>query len=128
VSDPDFITLEDALRIHAHQIAQYGGKPGVRDLGRLSSAIGMAHASFDGEYLQPTLPEKAAAYLFHVAQNHPFLDANKRAALAIALVFLELNSVEIVAADAAVIDLVLRVATGAASKSEVAVVFEKHVG
>jgi death-on-curing protein len=77
-------------------------------------------------YLHPTLVEMAAAYLFHVAQNHPFVDGNKRAALAIALVFLALNGIEVEAPDAALTDVVLRVATGSASKAEVAVFLERH--
>lgn len=121
MKDPDFISLEDALRIHAHQIDVYGGAPGVRNREMLASAIGMARATFAGQFLHPTLLEMAAACLFHVAQDHPFVEGNKRAALAIALVFLELNGVEIDADDRALTDLVRRVAGGKASKSEVAV-------
>jgi death-on-curing protein len=126
MTDPDFASLEDALLIHTHQIEQYGGSAGVRDLGLLSSAIATPRASFDGRYLHPTLVEQAAAYLFHVAQNHPFVDGNKRAALAIALTFLGLNDVQVEAPDAALIELVLGVATGAVSKAAIAVFLEKH--
>ncbi len=68
----------------------------------------------------------AAAYLFHIAQNHPFLDGNKRVALAAALAFLWMNDVEIEAEDADLIDLVLGVAKGRVSKSEVAVFLQGH--
>jgi death-on-curing protein len=121
MTEPEFVTLEDALHVHAHQIEHYGGRPGVRDLGLLRSALGMPQATFDGEFLHPTLAEMAAAYLFHLAQNRPFVDGNKRAALAVALLFLELNGVELEAPDEAVLDVVLKVATGASSKAEVAV-------
>ena len=126
MTEPEFITLEDALRVHAHQVERYGGISGVRDLGLLRSAVEMAQTTFDGLFLHPTLVEMAAAYLFHLAQNHPFLDGNKRTALAVALVFLELNGVELEAADGELVELVLRVATGGASKTVVAIFFEQR--
>ena len=68
----------------------------------------------------------AAAYLFHIAQDHSFLDGNRRVALAAALVFLWLNDVEVEADDAELLDLVLGVAEGRVSKSEVAVFLQNH--
>jgi death-on-curing protein len=47
---------------------------GVRDLGRLSSALAMPEASFEGVTLHPSPSEMAAAYLYHTARNHPFVD------------------------------------------------------
>ena len=85
---PRFLTLDEALLVHADQVRRYGGSHGLRDLALLSSALAMPTASFGGAYLHPSLAEMAAAYLFHIAQNHPFLDGNKRAALATALAFL----------------------------------------
>ena len=126
MTEPEFLTLEDALRVHSHQIDRYGGTHGVRDLGLLRSALEMPQTTFDGVFLHPTIFEMAAAYLFHLAQNHPFLDGNKRVALAVALVFLALNDVEVDAPDTELTGLVLRVATGAASKAEVAVFLQKH--
>lgn len=73
-----FLGLDEVLKIHADQIARYGGAEGVRDLGLLESAVAAAQTSFSGSYLHGTLPEMAAAYLFHVAQNHPFVDGNVR--------------------------------------------------
>jgi len=75
-----FLRLDEVLFLHAEQIDRYGGIQGVRDLGLLESAIASPEASFDGKYFHGTVAEKAAAYLFHIAQNHPFLDGNKRAA------------------------------------------------
>ena len=121
-----FLLLEEVLRIHAHQIERYGGSFGVRDAGLLQSAVAAPQASFAGGFLHGTPFEMAAAYLFHLARNHPFLDGNKRAALAAALVFLELNDVSIDAPDEKIVELVLRVATGKASKAEVAVFLERH--
>jgi death-on-curing protein len=121
MKEPRFLLLEEVLRIHAHQVEQYGGSFGVRDVGLLLSAVAAPRASFAGGYLHGTLFEMASAYLFHLARNHPFVDGNKRAALASALIFLELNDVSIDAPDEELVALVLRVATGTASKAEVSV-------
>ena len=88
---PDFISLQDVLSIHKDQIERYGGSLGVRDMGLLESAIAMPQAGFGGQYFHTDLFEMAAAYLFHLAKNHPFVDGNKRTALATCLVFLSEN-------------------------------------
>jgi len=116
-----FITLDEALLIHADQIRRYGGSHGVRDLGLLSSAMAMPEASFGGVYLHTSLVEMAAAYLFHIAQNHPFFDGNKRGALAIALAFLWLNDQRLVAGEDELTELVIGVASGRFGKAEAAV-------
>src|SRR5512143_1409321 len=90
-----FLTLAEVIEIHADQITRYGGSHGIRDMDLLSSAVAMSSASFGGKFLHADIFEMAAAYAFHIAQNHPFIDGNKRAALASALVFLELNGVSI---------------------------------
>ncbi len=123
---PLFLTLEEVLALHDDQIHRYGGARGVRDLGLLSSALAMPQATFGGELLHQSLFEMAAAYLFHVARNHPFVDGNKRAALAAALVFLWLNDGRIEAAEDELTDLVLEVAAGRVSKAEAAVFFKGH--
>ena len=61
----------------------------------MSSALAMPSASFEGKYLHKDLYEQGAAYAFHICQNHPFIDGNKRTALATALVFLSLNGIEL---------------------------------
>lgn len=90
-----FLTLSDILLIHSDQIRNYGGSIGVRDLSLLSSALAMPESSFEGNYLHTDLIEMASAYGFHICQNHPFIDGNKRTALASALVFLDLNGTEL---------------------------------
>ena len=74
---PIFLGLDEVIEIHRDQIERYGGHPGVRDMGLLQSAIAMPQASHGGKYLHADLFEMAAAYLFHIVQNHPFVDANK---------------------------------------------------
>jgi len=90
-----FLTLAEVNEIHADQIKHYGGLAGMRDINLLSSAVAMPYASFSGDFLHEDVYEMAAAYAFHICQNHPFIDGNKRTALASALVFLELNGISI---------------------------------
>jgi death-on-curing protein len=124
--DPLFLTLDEVLSLHQDQIRRYGGSGGIRDAGLLQSAMGNVAATFGGEFLHHTILEMAAAYLFGIYRKHPFVDGNKRAAVATALTFLELNGVEIDADENDFYDLVLGVAEGRVSKAQVAVFFEQH--
>jgi death on curing protein len=124
--DPLFLTLDEVLGIHEDRIRKYGGSFGVRDLVLLQSALGTAEATFGGAFLHETLFEMAAAYLFHIGRNHPFVDGNKRTALACALAFLRLNGKKITAPPDDLYDLVIGVVTGKVSKAAATVFFEKH--
>lgn len=95
MSDPSFLTLAEVLEIHRELLESHGGRGGVRDIGLLESAIAMPQSGFGGEYHHRSLFDMAAAYAFHIAENQPFVDGNKRAALAAALVFLEINDISI---------------------------------
>ena len=119
--NPAFLSLDEVLALHADQISRYGGETGIRDLALLQSAIAMPQARFSGEWLHPSLPEMAAAYLFHLVRNHPFVDGNKRAGLMCALAFLGLNDAEIIAKPEELLEMVLGVAEGRADKAQVAV-------
>ena len=77
-----FLTLAEVIEIHTDQIKRYGGTDAIRDMGLLSSAVAMPYASFHDTFLHADIFEMAAAYAFHVSQNHPFIDGNKRTALA----------------------------------------------
>jgi death-on-curing protein len=117
---PIFLNLEEVVDIHRDQIERYGGTLGVRDWGLLQSAVAMPSATFGGRFLHSDLLEMAAAYLFHIVQNHPFIDGNKRVGAVAADVFLALNDVELKASEDDYAELVLSVARGEASKSAVA--------
>ncbi|HYC90366.1 MAG TPA: type II toxin-antitoxin system death-on-curing family toxin [Thermoanaerobaculia bacterium] len=123
---PQFLSLEDVLHIHENRIRKYGGSTGVRDIGLLQSAMGNAEATFGGEYLNSTLFDMAAAYLYGICRNHPFLDGNKRTALACALAFLGLNGLKLRAGREEVYELVIGVAEGRVTKEDVALFFERH--
>lgn len=93
MSEPVFLDLEDVLLIHEDQRATYGGAAGIRDVGLLDSAVAMPRASAGGELAHEDLFAMAAAYAFHIAQNQPFVDGNKRTGLLAAIVFLDLNGI-----------------------------------
>jgi death-on-curing protein len=124
--EPVFLTMEDVTEIHANQIARHGGSPGIRDATLLQSAVAMPEAGFGEHYLHTDLFEMAAAYLFHLVQNHPFVDGNKRVGAASALVFLELNRVTVKVANDALVKTVLAVAQGKMGKAGVAEFLRKH--
>lgn len=77
----DFLGVEDILTLHADQVELYGGEQGVRDMGLLESAAAQPRASFGGEFLHADIFEMAAAYMFHIVQNHPFLTKTNEPAL-----------------------------------------------
>lgn len=82
----DYLTLEEVLAIHANQIEIYGGSHGVRDIGAIEAAIARSKS---GHY--PDLIAEAAALWESLAQNHPFVDGNKRAGFACMVTFLRIN-------------------------------------
>ena len=88
------LTVEIVREIHREVLAAFGGPEGVRDQGLLESAVAAPQASIAGESPFADLIEVAAAYLFYLCRNHPFVDGNKRSAMAAAIVFLRLNGVQ----------------------------------
>jgi death on curing protein len=124
--DIEFLTLDEVVAIHRDQIERYGGSFGVRDWGLLKSAIAMPAATFGGRFLHTDKHEMAAAYLFHIVQNHPFIDGNKRVGAVAADVFLALSGVHLAASEDQFADLVLATARGDLSKSAVAEFFRTH--
>lgn len=122
----NFVTLDDVLELHAGQIAAYGGSDGLRSAELLQSAIAQPEATFGGKLLHGDVFEMAAAYLFHLVQNHPFIDGNKRIGLEVALVFLELNGATVDADDERLVRLVLGVAQGQIDKPQIAEFFRCH--
>jgi len=121
-----FLSLENILTIHARMIAEFGGAEGVADRGMLESAVAMPTASFAGRFLHRSLPAMAAAYLFHICKNHPFLDGNKRTAVVAAEIFLNINGVQLDVSNEDLKQLCLGVAAGEISKEEAATFFERH--
>ncbi len=115
-----FLTFAEVLIILQDQIRRYGGTYGLRDPALLSSALAMPSASFEGQFLHKDLYEQAAAYAFHICQNHPFVDGNKRTGLAAALVYLDLNGIEVSDPKDSLYSLMMDVASGRKGKAEIA--------
>jgi len=121
------LTLEIVLEIHGEAIAQFGGSPGLRDRALLESAIAAPQASFGGVSPFGDTVDVAAAYLFYLCSNHPFIDGNKRAALGACLVFLQLNGYTPAPDSDDWENLTLVVAAGGLSRDEVTATLRKLV-
>jgi len=88
------LTVEIVREIQTEAITRFGGAEGVREMTLLESAVAAPQASFGGGSPYHDIAEVAAAYLFYLCKNHPFIDGNKRAALGACVVFLRLNGIE----------------------------------
>ena len=104
------------MLIHDDQLAEFGGAQGLRDPGLLASALAQPQATFGGAYLHRDLHDMAAAYLFHIVRDHPFVDGNKRTGLIAALAFLDLNGVAVDRDAPALYDAAMAVAEGRLDK------------
>lgn len=122
----DFLALDDVLAIHRDQIERYGGSTEIRDLDLLKSALAVLQATFEGSYLHKNIYEMAAAYLFHITQNHPFVDGNKRTGVVAAIVFLALNGIELNVVEEELESMVWKVAEGKLDKDAVAAFIEQN--
>jgi death-on-curing protein len=118
-----FLSLHEVIQIHRVQIRRYGGLHGLRDLALLQSAIAMPESGSGKRYFHETVYEMAAAYMFHIIRNHPFIDGNKRTGAVAAIVFLALNGIEINAPEGEFERLVRAVASGKSDKKDIAEFF-----
>jgi death-on-curing protein len=117
------LTVEIVREIHAEAIARFGGSDGVRDNALLESAVAAPQASFGGKSPYRELAEVAAAYLYYLCRNHPFIDGNKRAALGSCIVFLRLNGVELGPDGPEWEELVLAIAAGSFDREQATIRF-----
>jgi death-on-curing protein len=118
-----FLGIETIIEIHDRQLSVFGGLRGIRDAGLLDSALAQPKATFGGQFLHEDLFAMAAAYLFHIVSDHPFVDGNKRTGLASALTFLELNGYVLKTSLETLYGFVMDVAEGRLSKAQIADVF-----
>ena len=114
--EPVFLSVLDVMEIHHDQIELYGGASGIRDRNLLDSAVAVPQSGFGDAYAHSDLFEMAAAYLYHLVRNHPFVDGNKRTGTASALVFLDINGWSVECSEDELVDLVLGVAEGRVDK------------
>src|SRR6266850_3639044 len=124
--EPVFLSLDEVLEIHERQIERYGGSSGLRDAAGLESAVATPQATFGGEFLHASIPAMAAAYLFHLCQNHAFIDGNKRVGANAAITFLLMNNLEPTFDEEELAGLVLSVASGGLDKQGLTRIFESR--
>ncbi len=119
-----YIAYQYVIEVHDSLIDEYGGRKGILNEGLLRSALEMPKARFDGKDLHRTIFDKTAAYLFHLIQNHPFVDGNKRTASMTAMIFFASNcKTGFTIFDAEYQGIILGVAQGITTKKEIAKFF-----
>ena len=122
----EYLTLENVSQLHDALIEEFGGLRGMRDINLLCSAVEMPKTTMFSHELYVTIFDKAAVYLYHIIQNHPFNDANKRTGAAAAYLFLEINNTPILfdEDDDSYEQLIIEVAQGKRMKEEISHFFE----
>ena len=123
---PRFLTYEQVLALHKIQVEKFGGSTGIKDDGLLRSALAQPEGGFGDHYHHKDLYEMGAAYLFHLAKNHAFVDGNKRVAALASTVFLEINGLKFTASEKAFEKLVLDTAKGLVTKDQIADFFRRN--
>lgn len=121
-----FLSCDDVIRLHQQLIDRFGGDSGLRDYGLLESALAQPPMQAFEQLLHPTIYDQAAAYLFHLVANHPFVDGNKRIGLHVCLVFLDLNQIGITADLDAWYRFVMSLASGQEDKASCAAFIRAH--
>jgi death on curing protein len=125
MKEPEWLSIDIVLDFHAEQLSLFGGADGVRDLGLLESALARPVNKF--AYGEADLAALAAAYGFGIAKNHPFVDGNKRTALASMIVFLGLNELELDAPQEATTAIILSLAAGEITEDILARWISAHI-
>jgi death-on-curing protein len=121
-----FIPNRIVATIHSDLLQRYGGRPGLRDLNLLDSALAQPKMTVGGKFVHKTLFDKAAAYGFHVCKNHPFVDGNKRVAFVLMDIFLQKNGWEILANEEEAYSMMMTLASGKLSKAQLSGWLKKH--
>lgn len=121
----EFHSREFIEALHTEQLRLHGGAPGMRDPGLLESPLGRPLQK--EAYGEPDICDLAAAYLFGIVKNHPFVDGNKRTGFAAADLFLYFNGSTVEASSEEVIQLVLMVAAGEIDETGAAAFFRDHI-
>jgi death-on-curing protein len=125
MNEPDWLEIDLVLDFHAEQLALFGGPDGVRDRGLLESALARPLNKF--AYGERDVAVLAAAYGFGIARNHPFIDGNKRTALASIIVFLGLNKLDLDAPQPEATAIILAMAAGEITEEILARWIADHV-
>jgi death on curing protein len=126
VTEWRWLAKDVILAVHDEQLAAHGGRPGIRDMGLLESAL--ARPLNRAAYAEVTVFDLAAAYAFGIVRNHPFIDGNKRIALLAAALFLIEHDVEISASDDTVVTSMLSLADGSMDEGGFALWLRNNAG
>ena len=113
-----FVPKNIILYFHEQLIQNYGGKHGIRDNKLFESAIEQPKSTFKGEYLHDSIIKMAAAYGYHLCNNHPFVDGYKRIALVTMDVFLQRNGYQINASEKEAYKIMMQLSSGQLSKKD----------
>jgi len=124
---PRYVTQEEAENLHKQLINLYGGSLGLRDVSGLESALLQPQQTFSGVLLHPAIADQAAAYLYHIAKNHPFIDGNKRTALAVAYSSLKANGFNVLVSKDDLYNLVIQIVNNEIDKTAVTEYVKAHV-
>lgn len=122
-----WIRLATALALHERQLAEHGGREGVRDEGLLESALARPQQLYAYGNPPPDLASLAASLAFGLARNHPFLDGNKRTAAVACELFLALNDATLEASNIELYPVYLALAEGSLSEAEFAAWLRPHL-
>lgn len=123
MNEPVWVLEDVVLAVHQVLLSEHGGSSGVRDKSLLDSALTRPKQKFVYEP-HVTLFELSAAYSFGIARNHPFIDGNKRVALAVGAIFLELNGFSLNALEPEAVIMFEQLAAGKVNETELALWFE----
>ena len=121
-----FIPIDLVLTIHADLLQRYGGQPGLRDRGLLESALAQPRMTAGRKEIHKTVFEKAAAYGYHVCNNHPFIDGNKRVAFVLMDIFLQKNGWNITSTEEEAYTMMISLASGKLTKAQLAAWLKEH--
>lgn len=121
-----FLDKETVLYFHSDQIKRYGGSFEVRDYNILESSIEQPQTTFEGKYLHKNIFEMASAYGYHLCNNHPFIDGNKRIALIAMVTFLYVNGYDLKISEKEIYLLIMGIANNSISKQELTEYIKKN--
>jgi len=127
MKEPKWVNEAIVQLIHRRQLAEHGGIEGVRELGLLESSLNRPKDAWHYQSPKPDFASLAAAYAYGIAQNHPFIDGNKRTAFVVCRLFLKLNEVELVASQTNKYDIFLKLAAGQLVEAELAEWIRNHI-
>ena len=127
MEEPIWVREEVAIAIHRRQLAEHGGRDGIRDPGLLSSAMARPQNLLAYSKEPPDLAALAAAYAYGIARQHPFVDGNKRTAWVVARLFLPLNGHDLKASQEEKYRTMMVLAAGSLSEAQFADWIRAHL-